>query len=139
MNYDVKRAALIEYLKVKTAEGDWHGVSDAANDLRVLEAQQSRAWFNTDRPGPPAYVAGAYKMDNRESPLHEPRCNSREFNGHRCLLLAGHTGDHKCLKGHFVKGRCQHRETFVDSLAAHRPARQCSKSEDHTCDHSFYD
>lgn len=38
MNYDVKRAALIEYLKVKTAEGDWHGVSDAANDLRVLEA-----------------------------------------------------------------------------------------------------
>lgn len=30
---------LIEHLKVKTAEGDWHAVSDAANDLRVLEAK----------------------------------------------------------------------------------------------------
>ena len=33
-----KREILISYLKVKTNECDWHGVSDAANDLRVLEA-----------------------------------------------------------------------------------------------------
>lgn len=30
---------LREYLYAKYREGDWHGVSDAANDLRVLEAQ----------------------------------------------------------------------------------------------------
>jgi hypothetical protein len=29
---------LVAYLKVKVEAGDWHGVSDAANDLRVLEA-----------------------------------------------------------------------------------------------------
>jgi hypothetical protein len=33
-----KRATLIAYLQEKTKEGDWHAVSDAANDLRVLEA-----------------------------------------------------------------------------------------------------
>lgn len=35
-----KRDILIEYLKVKVSECDWHGVSDAANDLRVLEARE---------------------------------------------------------------------------------------------------
>lgn len=34
-----ERRALIEYLKVKTQAEDWHGVSDAANDLRELEAR----------------------------------------------------------------------------------------------------
>lgn len=37
--YRAARQVLIEYLKQKTAEGDWHGVSDAANDLRVMEAK----------------------------------------------------------------------------------------------------
>jgi len=37
-DYEQKRKTLITYLKMKTDEGDWHGVSDAANDLRVLEA-----------------------------------------------------------------------------------------------------
>jgi hypothetical protein len=32
-----QRDALIQYLKVKVETADWHGVSDAANDLRVLE------------------------------------------------------------------------------------------------------
>ncbi len=36
--YAEKRATLIAYLLVKVQESDWHGVSDAANDLRVLEA-----------------------------------------------------------------------------------------------------
>jgi hypothetical protein len=40
-NFSDKRKALIEYMKVKLEEGDWHGVSDAANDLRVLEANNS--------------------------------------------------------------------------------------------------
>lgn len=34
-----RRATLIEYLRVKCDQADWHGVSDAANDLRVLEAE----------------------------------------------------------------------------------------------------
>jgi len=39
--YEGQRTALIEYLKVKLDQSDWHGVSDAANDLRVLEAEHS--------------------------------------------------------------------------------------------------
>jgi hypothetical protein len=37
--YQTHREALIVYLKCKVDLSDWHGVSDAANDLRVLEAQ----------------------------------------------------------------------------------------------------
>jgi len=39
MTYEEHRRILIEYLKAKVELADWHGVSDAANDLRVLEAQ----------------------------------------------------------------------------------------------------
>jgi hypothetical protein len=38
-----RHAALIVYLTAKTHEQDWHGVSDAANDLRVLEARHPTA------------------------------------------------------------------------------------------------
>lgn len=34
-----QRQALIMYLKTQLEREDWHGVSDAANDLRVIEAQ----------------------------------------------------------------------------------------------------
>jgi hypothetical protein len=34
-----KIATLVCYLKVKLDERDWHGVSDCANDIRVLEGQ----------------------------------------------------------------------------------------------------
>lgn len=37
-NYEFRRKSLIEYMRVKMDEGDWHAVSDVANDLRVLEA-----------------------------------------------------------------------------------------------------
>lgn len=37
--FEARRATLIEYLQVKVTQADWHGVSDAANDLRVLEAE----------------------------------------------------------------------------------------------------
>lgn len=40
MDYAKHHKALVEYLKVKVEMRDWHGVSDAANDLRVLEANQ---------------------------------------------------------------------------------------------------
>jgi hypothetical protein len=38
--YSKHRDTLIAYLKVKVEAHDWHGVSDAANDLRVLEAER---------------------------------------------------------------------------------------------------
>ncbi len=40
MTYEEQRQTLIRYLMHKVEIADWHGVSDAANDLRVLEAQQ---------------------------------------------------------------------------------------------------
>lgn len=39
MTYQFQRQVLIDYLRTKVEEADWHGVSDAANDLRVLEAK----------------------------------------------------------------------------------------------------
>ena len=40
--YETQRRILMDYLLVMVARGDWHGVSDAANDLRVLEAEHKR-------------------------------------------------------------------------------------------------
>ena len=37
---DVHRATLIAYLLAAVDRADWHAVSDAANDLRVLEARK---------------------------------------------------------------------------------------------------
>jgi hypothetical protein len=34
-----QRNAYIQYLLMKVEQADWHGVSDAANDLRELEAR----------------------------------------------------------------------------------------------------
>lgn len=38
-NYATQRRVLLDYLQVMIALEDWHGVSDAANDLRELDAQ----------------------------------------------------------------------------------------------------
>jgi hypothetical protein len=38
--YEKNREAYTAYLLMCVRLGDWHGVSDAANDLRVLEAKQ---------------------------------------------------------------------------------------------------
>ena len=35
------REILIDYLLMKARQEDWHGVSDAANDLREMDARQS--------------------------------------------------------------------------------------------------
>jgi hypothetical protein len=32
-----KKRILVDYLRMKTEDGDWHAVSDAANDLREVE------------------------------------------------------------------------------------------------------
>ena len=38
-SFQERREAMIEYILAKVQEGDWHGVSDAAIDLRVMEAR----------------------------------------------------------------------------------------------------
>lgn len=40
MTYAEKHAAMMAYLQLKFLEQDWHGVSDAANDLREMEARE---------------------------------------------------------------------------------------------------
>lgn len=39
---DACKRILIEYLLAKVKEQDWHAVSDAANDLRVIEERIKR-------------------------------------------------------------------------------------------------
>jgi hypothetical protein len=43
LDYETQRDILLEYMQVMIARSDWHGVSDAANDLRVLEAEMKKA------------------------------------------------------------------------------------------------
>jgi hypothetical protein len=40
-DFKTQKRVLLEYLYVCIALEDWHGVSDAANDLRELEARHS--------------------------------------------------------------------------------------------------
>lgn len=42
MTYEEHHEALVQYLLAKVEVQDWHGVSDAANDLRVLEAEHAK-------------------------------------------------------------------------------------------------
>jgi hypothetical protein len=37
---------MIAYLLLKVKEKDWHGVADAANDIRVMEAQLNKGDTN---------------------------------------------------------------------------------------------
>jgi len=43
-------ATLVAYLKMKVEQSDWHGVSDAANDLRVLEEQMRYSAASSSGP-----------------------------------------------------------------------------------------
>lgn len=72
--YYVKRNALIDYLKMKTDVGDWHAVSDAANDLRVLEAErnatpQTGDTVKVNAPFRPFMTDEWLRVLNTESPL----------------------------------------------------------------------
>lgn len=44
---------VVDYLKMKVEEGDWHGVADAAMDLRELEAAYPKIFIEQDRKGWP--------------------------------------------------------------------------------------
>ena len=39
LSFKERKNAYIQYMKMNIELEDWHGVSDAANDLRVLEAE----------------------------------------------------------------------------------------------------
>ena len=41
VEYEINREEYIKYLLLCVRLKDWHGVSDAANDLRVLDAKFS--------------------------------------------------------------------------------------------------
>lgn len=59
MMYTEQRATYIAYLQMKVAEADWHAVSDAANDLRELEAEWktfNKANSNVNIASPPIPV-----------------------------------------------------------------------------------
>lgn len=60
MTYHDQHAALVAYLKAKVETRDWHGVSDAACDLRVLEASD---WKWPPRVPTPALDALTSNLD----------------------------------------------------------------------------
>lgn len=41
LTYHERHKIYVDYLLLKVYEKDWHGVSDAANDLRELEKEES--------------------------------------------------------------------------------------------------
>jgi hypothetical protein len=59
MTYDEQHAALVNDLKGKLEREDWHGVSDAANDLRVLEAGNGN--YDVLRRTAPEYAWRSWK------------------------------------------------------------------------------
>jgi hypothetical protein len=42
MSLDNAEEIMIQYLLLKVEQKDWHGVSDAANDLREMEAKKEK-------------------------------------------------------------------------------------------------
>lgn len=48
--YSQARLILIDYLRMKVTLEDWHGVSDAANDLRELDAKEAGRRENGSQP-----------------------------------------------------------------------------------------
>ena len=38
-----KTEVMVAYLLLKVQQRDWHGVADAANDIRVMEAEEKKA------------------------------------------------------------------------------------------------
>lgn len=42
MSRKKRRRVLLKYMKMKVADKDWHGVADAAMDMRELEAERRK-------------------------------------------------------------------------------------------------
>lgn len=46
-DFQTQKEILLDYLQVMIAIEDWHGVSDLANDLRELEAKNTKGYKST--------------------------------------------------------------------------------------------
>ena len=46
---EVQIEVLIDYMQIMIVRGDWHGVSDAANDLRELEVEMRSSEWKPNR------------------------------------------------------------------------------------------
>lgn len=69
MTLQEKKATLIHYLNMKVVQGDWHGVSDAANDLREIEVEL-RVLRGTPTYTEPAASTGPLVQMDTEIPHH---------------------------------------------------------------------
>jgi hypothetical protein len=78
-------AGLEAYARLKLEARDWHGLADAAMDIREVVAQLSelerveRAW---PPPDPPAGDV-----------MYLPKCDAVVM-GEPCVMIAGHQGEH---------------------------------------------
>lgn len=60
MTYEEKMKILVDYMKLKIEEKDWHGVCDCANDLRELEVE-----IKMKKTEPPKiFVTAGKQLDN---------------------------------------------------------------------------
>lgn len=50
LKLEKRKSGMIEYMQLKIEEQDWHGVADAANDIRELEAEL-KVWEKFRRDG----------------------------------------------------------------------------------------
>lgn len=92
MTYAEEHAIIVADMKAKMGRKDWHGVSDAANDLRVLEATEAeRKRLTADYdPG----LAGSPWMRRQECG-HISSLNGTVYGLQRCTAPRGHTGPHR--------------------------------------------
>ena len=44
IDYELEHKIMVEYLLLCVRLKDWHGVSDAANDIRVMEATEKEPY-----------------------------------------------------------------------------------------------
>lgn len=91
MNYAEQRAALLADLKGKLVRDDMHGVSDAANDIRVLDAVEAERKRLTADFDPS--LAGSRWMRRQECG-HISSYNGTASGLQRCVAPRGHTGPH---------------------------------------------
>lgn len=86
-----KKRILVDYLRMKTEDGDWHAVSDAANDLREVEIHLQHSLPPKSLETPPEPIKSIPKEPEEE--LETPPPTEVEIKHHvdrvRSLLSMG--------------------------------------------------
>lgn len=121
------RAELIAYLKHKVEICDWHGASDACNDLRVLEAMHQRR-----------VSSESSAQDEWERMMQERRCEAwvRGDDEHPyvyCHLEPGHKGDHHFVPLALVTKRC----TYICLHEGPCLNQRCRRTMGHDGEHTY--